>query len=165
MDALTPVRQAEEAHGQRSRLFPNRYPCLSCKPSDPSISNHPWPSRLPRLGLALGHHRVIRQASSPGRHSSREVIGVTWASPFPSRLAKATGRIEFTCVTDGSFASGCFPPRLVATQLPSATRNQTFLDEDSHLADTTTSQAHRHGPFRLKDGLIRGTTGIANSAT
>src|SRR6185436_2001374 len=41
------------------------------------------------------------------------------------RLAKATGRIEFTCVTDESFASGCSPPRLAATQLPSATRGQT----------------------------------------
>src|SRR5262249_27402652 len=34
------------------------------------------------------------------------------------------------------------PPRLTATQLPSATRSQTFLGEDFHLADTTTSQAH-----------------------
>src|SRR5205823_10085150 len=69
--------------------------------------------------------RVIRQASCPVRHPSREVIGVTWASPFTRRLAKATGRIEFTCVTDESFAWGCSPPRLVATQLPSATRSQT----------------------------------------
>ena len=36
-----------------------------------------------------------------------------------------TGRIEFTGVADGSFASGCSPPRLTATQLPSATRGQT----------------------------------------
>src|SRR6185436_17709783 len=41
------------------------------------------------------------------------------------RLAKATGRIEFTCVTDESFASGCSPPRLATTQLPPATRSQT----------------------------------------
>src|SRR5271156_3184355 len=50
---------------------------------------------------------------------------VTWASPLDCRLAKVTGRIEFTCVADESFASGCFPPRLAATQLPSATRSQT----------------------------------------
>src|SRR4051812_38118869 len=75
--------------------------------------------------LALGLHRMIRQASCPDRHPSYEVVGVTWASPFTRRLAKATGRIEFTCVTDESFAWGCSPPRLVATQLPSATRSQT----------------------------------------
>jgi len=63
--------------------------------------------------------------SLPDRHPSREVVGVTWASPLTSRLAKATGRIEFTCVTDESFASGCSPPRLATTQLPSATRSQT----------------------------------------
>ena len=49
-----------------------------------------------------------------------------WASPFPSRLANACGRIEFIIVLimDWSFASGCSPPRLSATQLPSATDSQ-----------------------------------------
>jgi len=65
-----------------------------------------------------------------------------WASPFASRLAKVTGRIEFTCVADDSFASGCSPPRLAATQLPSATGGQTHPDEDFHLADATDLQAH-----------------------
>lgn len=46
---------------------------------------------------------------------------------------------------DWTFASGCSPPRLTATQLPSTTRNQTFLDEDLHLANTTTLQAHECG--------------------
>jgi hypothetical protein len=49
-----------------------------------------------------------------------------WASPFPSRLANASGRIEFIIflIMDWLFASGCFPPRLSATQLPSATDSQ-----------------------------------------
>jgi hypothetical protein len=42
------------------------------------------------------------------------------ASPLASRLAADTCRIEFTFVWDCSFASGCSPPRLAATQLPSA---------------------------------------------
>jgi hypothetical protein len=48
-----------------------------------------------------------------------------WASPFPSRLANASGRIEFIIVLimDWLFASGCSPPRL-STQLPSATDSQ-----------------------------------------
>src|SRR5271165_5251413 len=51
-----------------------------------------------------------------------------WASPFPSRLANASGRIEFIIflIIDWLFASGCSPPRLSATQLPSATDSQCF---------------------------------------
>ena len=49
-----------------------------------------------------------------------------WASPFASRLANASGRIEFIIflIMDWSFASGCSPPRLSATQFPSATDSQ-----------------------------------------
>jgi hypothetical protein len=58
-------------------------------------------------------------------HTPRGAVVVTWASPPYRRLAKVTGRIEFTSVADGSFASGCSPPRLAATQLPPATKGQT----------------------------------------
>lgn len=44
-----------------------------------------------------------------------------WASPLASRLADQPGRIEFTCVTDESFTSRCFPPLLAETQLRSVT--------------------------------------------
>src|SRR6202045_2732912 len=49
-----------------------------------------------------------------------------WASPFASRLANASGRIEFIIflIMHWSFASGCSPPRLSATQFPSATDSQ-----------------------------------------
>jgi hypothetical protein len=49
-----------------------------------------------------------------------------WASPYASRLANASGRIEFIIflIMDWSFASGCSPPRLSATQFPSATDSQ-----------------------------------------
>ena len=49
-----------------------------------------------------------------------------WASPLASRLANASGRIEFIIflIMDWSFASGCSPPRLSATQFPSATDSQ-----------------------------------------
>ncbi len=49
-----------------------------------------------------------------------------WASPSLSRLANASGRIEFIIflIMDWSFASGCSPPRLSATQFPSATDSQ-----------------------------------------
>ena len=42
-----------------------------------------------------------------------------------------------------SFASGCSPPRIAATQLPSATCVMTSHGSDLHLPDKTTSQTHR----------------------
>lgn len=55
------------------------------------------------------------------------------ASPFPSRLAHAAYRIEFTClgrpVWGRIFASGCSPPRIAAAQLPPATVG--FLSPDA----------------------------------
>ena len=48
----------------------------------------------------------------------REIRGSRIARTLPDRL----GRIEFTFVTDCSFTSGCSPPFLLKTQLPSATR-------------------------------------------
>jgi hypothetical protein len=53
------------------------------------------------------------------------VFHKVWASPFPRQLAAVAGRIEFTCVTDWPFTSGCSPPGLTATQLPSVTGRRT----------------------------------------
>lgn len=44
--------------------------------------------------------------------------------------------------TGCSFASGCSPPRLATTQLPSATCAVTSHDKDSHLADKASSRTH-----------------------
>src|SRR3977135_4684761 len=67
------------------------------------------------------------------------------ASPFSSKLANASGRIEFIIVLimDWSFASGCSPPRLSTTQLPSDTDRPVFLSHrDSHPTFGAYSQAH-----------------------
>jgi hypothetical protein len=67
------------------------------------------------------------------------------ASPLRSRLANASGRIEFIIVLfmDWSFASGCSPPRLSTTQLPSATDRPVLLsDEDFHPIVGAYFQAH-----------------------
>jgi len=50
----------------------------------------------------------------------------SWTSPLPRRLVNASGRIEFIIFLfmDWLFASGCPPPRLSTTQLPSATDSQ-----------------------------------------
>ena len=75
------------------------------------------------------------------------------ASPLRSRLANASGRIEFIIVLfmDWSFASGCSPPRLSTTQLPSATDRPVLLsDEDFHPIVGAYFQAHFWSPFGTK---------------
>jgi hypothetical protein len=62
-------------------------------------------------------------------HVTPQLTGLprkVWASPFTSRLALPSGRIEFTCVADWSFTSCCSPPRLTATQLLSVTGRRTY---------------------------------------
>ena len=49
------------------------------------------------------------------------VSGVFQASPSPSRLAAVSPPNRVRHPADCQFASGCSPPRLAATQLPSAT--------------------------------------------
>ena len=74
---------------------------------------------------------ILRSLCSPQfrprscRHSPTGRLP-SWASPYPSRLANASGRIEFIflLIMDWLFASGCPPPRLSTTQLPSATDSQ-----------------------------------------
>ena len=59
------------------------------------------------------------------------------------------GRIEFNIVlfTDWSFASGCSPPILSFTQLPSATDRPVFLsDRDFHPTVGAYFQAHSCSP-------------------
>ena len=87
-----------------------------------SFRLHP-PLTLHRCRLSCASVALPRDRDC-SHHPSREVVGVFWTSPFASRLVKITGRIEFTCVADGSFPSGCSPPRLAATQFPLGTRSQ-----------------------------------------
>ena len=61
------------------------------------------------------------------------------------------GRIEFNIVLfmDWSFASGCSPPRLSTTQLPSATDRPVFPSgRDFHPSVGAYSQAHPPAPGR-----------------
>src|SRR2546430_5948841 len=93
--------------------------------------------------LARDRSRIVRSPFT-GRFSFL-------ASPLRSRLANASGRIEFIIVLfmDWSFASGCSPPRLSTTQLPSATDRPVLLsDEDFHPIVGAYSQAHFSRPFR-----------------
>jgi hypothetical protein len=72
------------------------------------------------------HAHFSPQVRSRSYRSSLSGRFPFWASPSLSRLANASGRIEFIIllIMDWSFASGCSPPRLSATQFPSATDSQ-----------------------------------------
>src|SRR4029077_4243434 len=79
------------------------------------------------------------------------------ASSLESRLANASGRIEFIIVLfmDWSFASGCSPPRLSTTQLLSATDRPVILsDEDFHPIVGAYFQAHFLYAFGVLDILV-----------
>ena len=88
--------------------------------------------RLPDRALHLSHAPFQSFPLHPHPHRPVSSIGSPWtvtdsplarqASPFPSRLARCTCRIEFTFVWDQLSVSGCSPPRLAATQLPSTAR-------------------------------------------
>jgi hypothetical protein len=125
MDTLTPVR----------RLFGLQAMNTGCPGQVSPLSSRIFrtfrlqtPLTFPIALFGFSSARALPRGPTDNvfhRHPSREVIVVTWASPSSCRLAKVTGRIEFTRVADGSFASGCSPPRLAATQLPPATKGQT----------------------------------------
>src|SRR5262245_34064770 len=131
-DAVTPARRLfVPTRGAMNTDLPMQVSLLhATEPSDHSVSNHPLPSRcvvwvlrpsgLPAISTlgGIAPHRVMRHLgfafARQARHGSR-----------PNRVSHRT---------DWSFASSCSPPRLAATQLPSATRFQTNLGKDLHLA-------------------------------
>jgi hypothetical protein len=69
----------------------------------------------------------------------------TQASPFARRLAALTPPKRIRHPTGCWFASGCSPPRLAATQLPSATCAVTPHGTDLHRADKASSRTHERG--------------------
>jgi hypothetical protein len=116
-----------------SHLSPNRSPCFT--PHDlPCIpSPNTWRALPPLLRCPPSVTGSL--VSSPGLNFTLNPQARRYARPNRVRPP-----------TDCMFASGCFPPRLTATQLPSAIRSGHLLREDFHLSNRTCSQAHG---FRL----------------
>src|SRR5271166_2240879 len=119
-----------ESKGHSRRVFPS----FCC-----SLSHLPT-SLAPR---ALTRFLATTEALSPSGHGSSGLPQTMNAVPSPDRdprfmslqlltilsppkCTNASGRIEFIIflTMDWSFASGCSPPRLSTTQLPSATDSQ-----------------------------------------
>src|SRR5712675_3397311 len=114
----------------------------------PAILSPPT-SCIPALALTVSCRRSgCRSRLAPSRVGFR-----FWASPFPSRLANASGRIVFNMVLfmDWQFASGCSPPRLSTTQLPSATDRPVFPSgRDFHPSVGAYFQAHLSQALRAR---------------
>src|SRR5207342_442527 len=101
-------------------------------------------------------------AALPSRDGFRSWLRHTGAGS-PMHL----GRIEFNIVlfTDWSFASGCSPPILSFTQLPSATDRPVLLsDRDFHPTVGAYFQAHSYSPFAAACRLENVQTPEARSA-
>jgi hypothetical protein len=143
MDALTPERRFFVPTLTGNERRPVRTGLLASwiEPSSRSVSNHPSSSRGTEFGLL---HRAYRRmfARASCTHLSRVSHGVPWASPFPSRLATTTGRIEFVILRTSLSPPVALHP---ASQRRSYVRLQSSnsnLDEDFHLVDPIHLQAH-----------------------
>ena len=106
------------AHLRRSSPHLLRYTFLSFRLQPRGLPDHRLPPRQrdPRVSDFAMYEQARR--SSP-----------------PNRVCQPTDRL---------FASGCFPPRLTATQLPSASEFVAFSDTDFHRADAAPSWAHSY---------------------
>jgi len=132
MDALTPARLA-----LRTLIRGNEHQPLSgqvslvntVRTSLHSVTNH-----LTRPAVA---------SIMPTQRSRLPEIGVSgldFTLNEEARRYARPKRVRFT--TDCTFASGCSPPHLAATQLPLAIGSGRLPREDLHLSDRACSQAH-----------------------
>ena len=129
-------------------------------------TKHPAPNHVVCPDVAFPHHTRASDRVAPVRAMPFSVV--SQASPSMSRLAALTPPNRIRHPTGCSFASGCSPPRLTTTQLPSATYVVTPHDTDFHHADKASSRPHssprKRGSstpqrLRLLDPRFRGMTG------
>jgi len=114
-------------------------PLLCCPPSVMGFQDH-----FASVGLAVAHGVCanLRQAVNPG---------LDFALHPQARRNVRPNRVRKTA-TDCMFASGCSPPHLAVTQLPSATGNGHLPEEDFHLLDRACFQAHE---CRITSGNLK----------
>ena len=111
------------------------------------------PARLAHAGQVSPLSRIAVRASRPQpRHGAQTSLSPSpqrvWpgqpvqASHIMSRLAAPPPPNRVRSPAGCSFASGCSPPRLAATQLPSASWVVTSHGLDLHQPDNATSRTH-----------------------
>ncbi len=163
MDALTPARGALRTQHKRNEHPPwpgQVSPVHMTRTSLHSVTNHPtrpviaFPlptqrDRLPEPGLRPAVPMPCRGLANLWQTSClRPRPGLDFTINEEARRYVRPNRVRFT--TDCKFASGCSPPRLATTQLPSAIGSGHLPGEDLHLSDRACSQAHS---FPAKPGI------------
>src|SRR5436190_5711966 len=102
-------------------------------------SGHPIPTHVVCLERRFRSHLSASNGPSTGSRLRQ-----------PSRARQHTPPNRVRHPTGYPFASGYFPPRLAATQLPSASCNVTSHGQDLHLTDKAYSRTYERGrPARL----------------
>jgi hypothetical protein len=147
MGALTPARLTE------GQPFAEQVSLVHmARTSLHSVTNHPThpaiayllPSqrdRLPEPGLQPASSLPCRGLANLWQTSCFcPCPGLGFTFNEQARRHVRPKRVRFT--TDCKFASGCSPPRLTATQLPSAIGSGHLPREDLHLSNRACSQAH-----------------------
>ena len=136
---LSPFPQSGFASRSSQRVTSQRYyeDSDSCaahlRRRSPRLPRHTFLSfRLQPRGLP-GHRLPPRQ---------RDQRVSDFAMNEQARRSSPPNRVRHP--TDRHFASGCSPPRLTATQLPSATEFVASSDTDFHRADVAPSRAHSY---------------------
>jgi hypothetical protein len=119
---LAPLRYYAGSDSCRALASPTG---LSAYPALPS--GHPVPNHVvrPDVALPVTSARPVGPGFAINEQARRDTP--------PNRVRHPTG-----C----PFASGCSPPRLAATQLPSATYDVTSYGMDFHHADNADSRTH-----------------------
>jgi hypothetical protein len=155
MGALTPAQGALRARHTRIEHppWPGQVSLVNmARTSLHSVTNHPThpviasplPSqrdRLPEPGLRPASSLPCRGLANLWQTSCfHPCPGLGFAINEQARRNARPKRVRFT--TDCKFASGCSPPHLAATQLPSAIGSGHLPREDFHLSDRACSQAH-----------------------
>ena len=129
--ALTPVRAALRTliRGNEHRPCPEQVSLVhTARPSLHSVTKH-----LTRPAIASP--LPTQRGRLPGLYPGLDFT----LNPQARRYARPN-RVRYP--TDCMFASGCSPPHLAATQLPSATGIGHLPEEDFHLLNRACSQAH-----------------------
>ena len=111
-------------------------------------------SLLPDRGLPASRHTSFRDHSA-SKHPTPPIVAFTrypsarWvsphgvqASPLACRLAGFVRPNQVRQPADWSLTSGCSPPRLAATQLPSASRPESVCLERTCTSIRVRSRAH-----------------------
>jgi len=105
---LHALSQPAYRHGTMQALTPD--PVTNPRSGLPALSTHPsWRSTSNHVAGPI----IALTAKPAWSVSSRLHHGLASSSPYPAESSSSPA--------DRQFASGCSPPRLTATQLPSAT--------------------------------------------